>query len=636
MLRGIHKASSTWLGKWLMAGVMGLITISFAIWGIGDIFRGFGLNSAVKIGNTEISTDQFRQFYNDRVQQLSRRLGRALTPEQARALGLDQQALRQLIAETTLDEQAKALRLAVSDNDVITRITGDPAFRGPNGQFDHALFENAIREAGYSEARFIGEQRNVLLRREIAQSISGEVRVPLAAMTAVDQFQNEKRNIEYLLLGPAQAGNIPAPTPEVLDKYFEERKVLFRAPEYRKITLMPLSPADIAKPDQVSDADAKKFYDEHKSSYGTPERREVRQIVFPKPEEAAAARERIAKGASFADIVKERGLKDSDIDLGLVAKSGIINPAAADAAFSLKANEVSQPITSTFGTVLLQVGKIEPGNQKSYEDVAQSIKQGIAENRARTAMGELRDKFEDERAGGATLAEAANKLGIKIRTIDAVDRSGRGPDGKPVPDLPKTPDVVAAAFASDVGVDNDPLPMPAGGYLWFDIGGITPAHDRTLADVKSEVETHWRDDEIAKRLKAKADEMLGKLKSGTSMAQLATDNGLVMQTGTGLQRNTNAGFVPAKVIETAFRTPKGEAGSSDGAKPTEQAVFRVTEITEPKLDPASEQGKKIAAALQSSYADDIIGAYLGKLENDFGVTLNQAAVNQIIGAGSNN
>lgn len=636
MLRGIHKASSTWLGKWLMAAVMGLITISFAVWGIGDIFRGFGLNSAIKIGHTEISTDQLRDYYSDRLQQIGRRLGRSLTPEQARSLGLDQQALRQLIAETTLDEQAKALGLAISESDIVRRITGDPTFRGANGQFDRARFEDVIREAGYTEARFVAEQRNVLLRREIAESISGQIRVPVAAMTAVDEFQNEKRNIEYLLLGQAQAGNIAAPTPEVLNKYFEERKVLFRAPEYRKITLMPLSPADVAKPDQVSDADARKFYDEHKSNYGTPERRDVHQIVFPKPEEALAAREKIAKGTSFADIAKERGLKPSDVDLGLVAKSAIINPAAADAAFSLKAGDVSQPVKSTFGMVLLQVGKIDPGTQKSYADVAQSIKQGIAESRARNTISDLRDKFEDERAAGSTLAEAAKKLGIKFRTIDAIDRSGRGPDGKPVPNLPKAPDVVAAAFASDVGVDNDPLPIPAGGYIWFDVGGITPAHDRTLAEVKTEVEAHWRNDEIAKRLKAKTDEMLGKLKSGTAMAQLATESGLTMQTATGLQRNANDGFVPPKVVATVFRTPKGDAGSSDGAKPTERAVFRVTDVAEPTFDPASDQGKKIAATLQSSYADDIIGAYLGKLENEFGVTMNQAAVNQVIGAGTSN
>ena len=635
MLRGIHKASSTWLGRGFMAVVMGLITISFAIWGIGDIFRGFGLNSAVTIGKTEISIDQFRQYYSDRLRQLAGRLGTVLTPEQARARGLDQQVLAQLIAETTLDEQAKVLRLGISDADIVRRITAEPTFRGPDGRFNRFRFEQYIRDAGFTESSFIAEQRNVLLRHQIAQSISGQLHISLAAMDAVNQYRNEKRTIEYLLLGPAEAGDIPAPSAAALDKYFEERKVLFRAPEYRKITLMPLAPADIAKPDSVSDADAKTSYEEHKNQYGTPERREVHQIVFQVADEATAARARIDKGTSFADIAKERGLKASDTDLGMVTKADIIEPAAGDAAFALKAGDVSQPIKGSFGTVLLQIGKIEPGSQKTFAEVAPQIKREIAESRARTKIGELRDKFEDERAAGSTLAEAARKLGVKFRVIDAVDRSGRGPDGQPIADLPATPNVVAAAFASDVGVDNEPLPIPSGGYLYFDVNGITPARDRTLAEVKDKVEARWRDDEIAKRLKSKADGMVAKLKSGTAMTEIAAEANLKPQTASGLQRGKSAGFVAANAVNAAFRTPKGVPTSADADKPTERVVLRVTEVSDPKLDPASAEGKAAAEALKTSYADDIISGYIGKLENDFGVTLNQAAISQITGGASN-
>ena len=131
---------------------MGVLVISFAIWGIGDIFRGFGLNSVAKIGNTEISIEQFRQYYTDRLQQLGRQVGRPITPDQARALGIDRQVLSQLVAETTLDEQAKALRLGISNADIAQRITSrselpraqrpvrPPAFRAdhPSGRLHEA------------------------------------------------------------------------------------------------------------------------------------------------------------------------------------------------------------------------------------------------------------------------------------------------------------------------------------------------------------------------------------------------------------------------------------------------------------------------------------------------------------------
>jgi peptidyl-prolyl cis-trans isomerase D len=295
------------------------------------------------------------------------------------------------------------------------------------------------------------------------------------------------------------------------------------------------------------------------------------------------------------------------------------------------AGEVSAPIKGSFGTVLVQVGKIEPGNQKTYEDVAAQIKREIAETRAKVEIGALRDKFEDERAAGSTLAETAKKLGFTSRTIDAVDRSGRGLDGKPVANLPKSPDVIAAAFSTDVGVDNDPMQQPGGGYLWYDVTGITQARDRTLDEVKDQVAARWRDDEIGKRLQAKTDDMLGKLKAGTTLAQLATEIGLKVETATDLQRGKPGGFAPAKLVEAAFKTPKDTAGSAVGDQESARFVFRVTEVTDPKLDPASPGAKQISTTLQGAYADDIVGAYVTRLETDFGVTLNQQAIIQVIG-----
>jgi len=617
-----------------MAAVMGVIAISFAIWGIGDIFRGFGRNAVATIGGTEISIEQFRQFYNDRLQQLGRQAGRPITPDEARARGLDRQLLAQLVAETTIDEQAKQLRLGIDSAEIAKRITSDPSFRGANGQFDRQRFEQIIRQAGFSESRFIEEQRRSMLRRQLAQSVTGDLKVPATALAALNQYQNEKRQIDYVALEAAQAGDVPAPIPEVLNKYFDERKTLFRAPEYRNITLLSLAPSDLAKPDAVTDTDAKAYFEQHKDSYGKPEKREVRQIVFQKPEEAADARERITKGAKFDDIAKERQLKESDTDLGMVAKSDIIDPAVADAAFSLKPGETSAPVKGRFGTVLLQVGKIEPGEEKTYEQVAAQIKREMAESRAKSDVGNLRDKIEDERAAGSTLAETAKKLGIKSVSIEAVDRSGRGLDGKPVTGLPQTPNVISAAFASDVGVDTDPLQLPGGGYLYYDVTGVTPSRERPLEEVKDQVTARWRDDEIAKRLQAKADDLVGKLKAGTSFAQAASEAGLNVQTAKDLQRGKSGGFIPAKTIEAVFRTPKGTPATAEGGKETERFVFRVTDVVDPPFEAGTPQGQAITTTLQNSYTDDLVSEYIARLENDFGVTVNPSALNQVVGGGS--
>src|SRR6201994_2105700 len=158
MLRGMRKAASNWLGKTIMAVVMGVLIISFGIWGIADIFRGFGQSTLAKVGGTEISTDQFRQLYTDRLQQIGRQFGRPLTMDQARAFGLDRQVLQQTIAEAALDEEARRLGLAQSDDETRRMIFSDPNFKGPNGAFDPNRFQAVMRQLGFSEQRYVSAQ----------------------------------------------------------------------------------------------------------------------------------------------------------------------------------------------------------------------------------------------------------------------------------------------------------------------------------------------------------------------------------------------------------------------------------------------------------------------------------------------
>ena len=215
-------------------------------------------------------------------------------------------------------------------------------------------------------------------------------------------------------------------------------------------------------------------------------------------EEAKAAAEKIAKGTTFAQLAAERGLKDSDMDLGTLTKSAMVDRAVADVAFALKQGEVSAPVEGRFGIVLVQADKIEPATVKPFDEVATELKQEMANERSRSELTTLHDKVEDERLGGATLADLTKKLNLKTRVIEAIDRSGQDRDGKPVPDLPQGVDLVSAVFQADQGSDNDPLNIPQqGGYVWYEVTEVTPARDRTLDDVKDQLVTRWRNDQIA-------------------------------------------------------------------------------------------------------------------------------------------
>ncbi|MFZ1171005.1 MAG: peptidyl-prolyl cis-trans isomerase [Bradyrhizobium sp.] len=634
MLRGIRKASSNWLGKIIMATVMGILIVSFGIWGIADIFRGFGQSTLAKVGHTEISTEQFRQIYTDRLQQIGRQYGRPLTTEQARAVGFDRQVLQQTIAETTLDEETRRLGLGQSNEETLKTIVDDPNFKGVNGAFDPTRFQGVIRQLGYSEQRFMAEQRRISLRRQIAGTIAAGVEPPKVQLEALAQFQNAQRSIEYIKLSAAQAGTIDPPSPEALASYFDERKTLFRAPEYRKISFVAVTPEGIGKWESVSDEDARKAFEQRRDQLGTPERREIQQIVFPNEGEAAAARSRIASGLSFEDLAKERGLTASDTDLGLIAKSAIGDPAIADAAFSLPSGEVSQPEHGKFGFALIKVGKIEPGVTPTYETYATQVKNDIANERARAKVGELRDKMEDERGGGASVVEAAQKLGLTPVTIDAVDRSGRMPNGQPAANVPRGLDVVSQAFNSDVGVDNDPISYN-GGYVWYDVIGITPSHDRSLDEVKDKVEARWRADQISSRLRDKATEMVKKLEQGGKLADEATQAGLSVETAASFKRSASLPGLNAGVVAAAFRTAKDAAGQTPDAAANGWIVFRVTDITVPPVDLASDDMKKMKDAIERAQVDELLAQYITKLESVIGTSVNESAFAQVTGANNN-
>lgn len=618
-----------------MSVVMGVLIVSFGVWGIADIFKGYGQSTLARIGNVEISTEQFRQLYTDRLQQVGRQFGRPLTSEQARAFGFDRQVLQQAMAEAALDEDARRKGLGVGDAEVRRQIVADPNFKGVSGAFDAARFQQLIRSLGYTEQRYVGEQRKVSLRRQIAGTITAGLEPPKTLIDAQLRFQNEQRTIEYVKLDAAHVGPIDPPSPETLAAYFDDHKTQFRAPEYRKVAFVVATPESTAKWSSVSDDDAKKLYEERKDKIATPERRQISQIVFPGGEDAQAARDRLGETFSFDDLAKERGLAPADVDLGMVAKSGIIDPQIAEAAFALPPDGISQPVQGRFGVALVKVGRIEPGVQPSYESVAATIKRDVALERARAVVADIHNKMEDERGGGSNVVDAARKLALTSETFEAVDRSGRTPDGSPVTGIPVGADVITQAFNSDVGVDNEAIQV-GGGYVWFDVLGITPSRERTLDEVKDQVEARWRDDQVTVRLRTRSAELVQKLDQAGKLADEAAADGLKLETSAPFKRDATVPGLPSGVIEAAFRSAKDGIGQAQGASGAEWVVYRVTDIAAPALDTASEDVKKLKETLQRGLTDEQVAQYVTRLEAQIGTTINQDAFAVATGAATSN
>lgn len=413
MMQGIRKAGQSLIGKLIIAVMFGFLIISFAVWGIGDIFRGYGRNAVAVVGKTEIGIEQLRTAYQNDLQRLMRQQRRQISPELARALGLDQQALSRLVTDATLDQTATRMGLAVSDETVRNILFNDPNLKNAAGQFDPSRFNELLRANGMNEQGFVREQRAATMRQELAEMVIGAVTAPAALQELGHRLRHEKREIGYVTLPDSAAGEIAAPAEDALRKYFDERKAAFRAPEYRTANVLVLTAANLADPAKVSDADARARYEQIKTQrFGSAERRIVQQIGFPSVEDARAAKARIDAGETFEAVGASRNIAEADLTLGTFTREGLFDPAVRDAAFALAQGAVSEPVQGGFGIVLLRVPTIEPARLKGFEEVADEVRRDVATSRAAEQMTELHDKIEDQRASAKPLAEIAKEFGI--------------------------------------------------------------------------------------------------------------------------------------------------------------------------------------------------------------------------------
>ena len=318
------------------------------------------------------------------------------------------------------------LGLDISDAALLEQIMQDPNFKDATGNFSPALFQQALRNIGLSEQGFLASQRETNLRRQILTTIGKVVNTPEVLVDALDRYNGETRTLRYVLVA-ARGGRAGQ-----------------RSDRRRPQALLRQSPREI-HPARVPQGrhprrhagDGEGTGEDHRSGsaapptrrartqLGKPEKRHVQQIAFPDMAAATAAHEKIQSGTDFVAVAKEQGLSEADIDLGMVTRSQLADPAVADAAFKLELNKVSEPVTGKLGTVvLLRVTEIDPGKTPTFDEAKADLEKKLLKERASGAIFELHDKIEDQLAAGAKLSEVADKLKLNYQVIDQVDRDG--------------------------------------------------------------------------------------------------------------------------------------------------------------------------------------------------------------------
>jgi peptidyl-prolyl cis-trans isomerase D len=629
MLDGMRKISHHWIGRAVLSVLFGLLIVSFVIWGVGDMFRGFVPDKVAEVGGQSISTQQYQNALQTLMFRIQSRTHRNLTSAQAHDLGLDRQVLGNLISDAALDVRATSLGMAISEASIVAAVRSDRGFQDASGQFNPAAFDQALRDSGLTERGFFAAQSRAYMRQQIETPLIDGLSAPKPLVDLLVRVEAQTRAIDYVALPPSAAGDIPAPADDVLKAYFNDRKGQYRAPEYRALEILLVDPTTLANPAEVSDDDAKANYDNVRDArFATPEKRRLQQIVFPDQASAEDAEAKIKAGASFDDIVTARSLKPADVDLGETTKAAMFDKTIADAAFALPQDGVSEVVKGQFGPAIVRVVSITPGSTKSFDEVKDTLKKEIAADRVAGQVQGVHDKIEDARVSGKTLAESAKSVGFEARAIAAVDAQGRDDKGAAL-DLPAQAELLASAYASDVGVDNAPLQTSNRGWLWFEVMKVDPARERTFDEVKDQVEKQWRAQEVAKALSAKADDMVKQIEGGATPESLAQGAGLEAKSAADLHRSGGAGLAPA-LVNAIFTVPAGGAGSA--ATPEGRVVFKVTADATPPTkfdDPAV---KTIATQLTEGLQTSVIAQYVSALEAELGVKIHQNVLQSAAGS----
>lgn len=624
MMDSMRNAAKSWVAKLLI----GLLAVSFGVWGIADVFRNFGSGALAKVGDAEISAQEFTLAFNQYLQNFTRQTGQPLTPEDARKAGIDRAVLNNLIQTAAIDNQTMAMKLAVSDKALAQEVMVNPAFQGSDGKFDAEQFKRLLASNGLSEAMYFAEQRRGKLREAVTGTADGDVKAPEALVEAIYRHRNEQRDARYFVVKTADS-EVAAPTDAEIKAEYEANPPAYTAPEYRTIAVMKVEPADIVAKIELTDADLQAGYDKYKTEYFAPEKRTILQISFPTLDEAKAARDRIASGTDFLAIAKERGFAEADVTFAEKTKADFLDAAIADAAFTLAEGQVSEPVKGALATVLVKATKITAEHQSTLDEVKAQLSDRLKFERAREEIQSVYDAVEDARAATTTFEDIAAKAAIPFQVIAGSDAQGRDKAGKDL-DMPHKPELLKAAFGSDVGVENDAISLDDG-YVWYEVREVVPSAVKPLDTVKADAAKQVTANKVRAKSEEKAKTLVDKLKSGAALEEVAREATATVQTAQGMKRNeSDATFDPAAVA-ALFAVPENGFAYALEADGKGAKIIQSQAVLLQAFDPASTDAKAIAGELKNQAAADVLSGYLAALQKGSGVSINDALWRQIAG-----
>jgi peptidyl-prolyl cis-trans isomerase D len=628
MLDALRRGSTGIVAKILLS----LLIVSFAVWGIADVFTGYTRGAVATVGGAKISSTDYDRVLRTELDGISAEAERRVTMEDARRQGIDRLVLSKMIGQTALKEYASQINLGLSQDRVVANLFSDPGFAGPDGKFSRTGFNDLLNRLGMSESQFLALRLDDDLRQQFSSAVLNATVTPQAMVDIENSFKNETRDIEFFKIDAAQKVSVPEPDDAKLQAYYKDNTASFMTPEFRKFNVLVASAGDLKKEVTVTDEELKASYEAEKETYDTPEKRRVQQISFKDKATAEAAREALIKGTkNFMDVAKDNGAKESDVNLGMVAKAQLIDPKIADVAFTVDRDAISEVIEGRFATVLLRVIEISPGRTSTFEETKEKVRDKLATAKATTLLQEKVDLVEEGRNAGKTKKQIGEELKLRYVEVPAADKDGKSPDGTAVLDIPTPERVTRLVFRTEPGTLTEPVEIGSDGYAWVEVLGIDAPKEKPFESVKAEVKSAFLDNERRRLVKEFADKLIERLKSGEDFAKVAADAGGTPDKVETVKRNLVPPGLTEEAIDVAFSLPLGGAGSALTVDRGTRVVMKITKITPAGELPPSDKDK-LVGDLRRGLQNDLLIAYVTNLQERLGVSINDKEVARVTGA----
>jgi len=628
MLQSIRNQAKSWV----VFILFGLLILSFGIWGIADIFRPGVSNktTVASVGDIDISAQAYMNDLRRELNQIQRAQGMTIDLNQARQFGIASRVLRQMVNDALLTQGAHDMGIGLSTATIAESIRNDRTFQN-QGRFDKALYERILNDSGLTEARYVALKRSDMAQAQLTGAVTALDQPPNFLVDKIYRYVAEKRVAELLLITDASMPEPADPDATALADFHKDNAKRFTAPEYRQVTAVIIRPEDIAPSIGIDDKALKDAYEERKTEFETPEKRTIEQLLFTDQAKADTAYDDFKRGYTFERVAKEvAGSEAAILKLGTLTKKEVALPTLADAAFKLGKGEVSPPIKSDLGWHILRVTNIEPGKSPSFDEVRDKLKATLQKERAIDAMVDLERKIEDQIGRGSTLDETANKLGLKVTKIAAIDNRGNDPAGKKVEGLPGGPEFLRQVFEQNVKEDGLVTETQSGTLFVLRVDAVTPSALKPLDSVKAEVTAAWKADQRHKAAEKKAAEIVAAVNGGKKLADIAAEMKLKVTETPALLRSgaEDEKDVPGALRPKLFQTKLGQAVSGPTSDGYLVAAVKEVKPADPKTD--ADGVKAVRQQVVQLMQSDLLAGFGAALRERHPVTVDEDAFNRLL------